>query len=500
MLNLLCVFIHAQKIATAKNVQLVSTPGVQLVLKGGIAFSGNTAWKDSGTTTLNANPVAGLSDWQDSTASGVLVNSYGTTIFNNSVNTTQILGPTTFYNLVTNGSGLNLRQSNEIKNNLQLNSGLVYFSNAADSIYVSNTALAAITSSGSYATSWVHGKLARNTSNNAVVYEFPVGKIRAAIDSLYAPIRIQKVNNNAAIYTTEYFPATPADHLNFMNPPIDHISEQEYWQISSNILGGPDDDARLTLTWRPYSVVGTSPATRDSLLIAHYINNSGFRWEPEYDVNQANIVSGTTSSGFITSNINVGSFIQAHKNFTLGSRSPFNKLPLEYFDWTVSGHNQTAQIQWNIINDADVLHYEIERSLTGALLTKINNTAALHYAGNGAYAVTDAAAQPGWNFYRIKITGKNNRSYYSDIKKVFIGEALAASVYPNPATDLLHIQFSRLPANARLEITDAAGRVITRNAITATHTLIRTSTWARGLYLLRVQYDGGGFVQQFVKQ
>lgn len=499
LLNILCVWVYAQKIATAKDVQLVSTPGIQIVMKGGIAFSGNTSWKDSGTTILKANPIANLADWLDSTASGVLLNPYGHTIFNNTFNTQQIKGVAAFYNLRTDGLGINLQQSNEVKNNLQLNNGLVYFSNAVDSIYVSNPALAGITSSGGYATSWVHGKLARNTNNSAVVYEFPVGKINGA-DSLYAPVRIQKVNNNAAIYTAVYFPVTPPDHFNFMNPPIDHISEQEYWQLSSNILAGLDDDARVTLTWRPHSVVGTSAATRDSLLVAHYINNTGFRWEPEYDVNQANIVSGTVSSGSVTTNINVGSFIQAHKNFTLASRSPFNKLPLEWLDWAVAARNNTAQIQWYIINDVDVLHYEIERSFTGSLFSRVNNTPALHYAGNGTYTITDATPQPGWNFYRIKITGKNNRSYYTDIKKVYIGEGLATSVYPNPAQNVLNVQFSRLPAgNAGLEITDAAGRIVTRKTITDAHTVIHTSTWAKGVYVLRVQYEGGGFVQRFIK-
>lgn len=499
LLNTGCIAIYAQKIATAKNVQLVSTPGVQLVLKGGMAFSGNTAWKDSGTTTLKADPVSGLADWQDSTATGVLVNAYGSILFSNHTNTQQIFGPTTFYTLTTDGMGINLRQSNEVKNNLQLNNGLVYFSNAFDSIYISSTALSAITSTGNFATSWVHGKLARNTSNSALVYVFPVGKIKGS-DSLFAPVSLQKGNNNNAVFTTEYFPTTPADHFNFLNPPIDHISEQEYWQISSDKLGGLDDDARLTLTWRPYSVVGTSAATRDSLLVAHYINNSGFRWEPEFDVNQANIVSGTVSSGFITTNIFVTSFIQAHKNFTLGSRSPFNKLPLEYLGWNVTARNNTAAVQWNVINDADVLYYEVERSLTGSLFAQINHTVALNYSGNGAYSVIDVTPQPGWNFYRIKITGRNNRSYYTGIKKVFIGEGFATSVYPNPVSGVLNIQFSKMPVNARMEITDAAGRLITGKAILGLHTVINTSTWANGLYLLRVQYEGGGFVQRFVKQ
>jgi hypothetical protein len=60
---------------------LVSTPGVRIVAQGGIKFTGTTSWKDSGTTSLLSNPAANISDWVDSTATGVLVGNIGSTIF-----------------------------------------------------------------------------------------------------------------------------------------------------------------------------------------------------------------------------------------------------------------------------------------------------------------------------------------------------------------------------------------------------------------------------------
>jgi hypothetical protein len=63
---------------------------------------------------------------------------------------------------------------------------LVYFQSAADSIYVTNAAIAAITSTSAYAKSWVHGKLSRLTNITGSEYLFPIGKIKSP-DSLYAP-------------------------------------------------------------------------------------------------------------------------------------------------------------------------------------------------------------------------------------------------------------------------------------------------------------------------
>lgn len=492
--------LFAQNLAKAKDVQVVVGAGTQVNITGGIQFAGTTQLTNNGTISLQKNPLnaVGGEHWADSTANVMTAASTGSVVLQ-SDRQQNIFGPTVFYNLETNGAGINLMQSNEVKNNLRLNGGLVYFTNATDSIYVSNTANSAISSSVFFNTSFVHGKLARRC-NTTLVYLFPTGKIKLT-DSLYAPVQVQKVNTNPAVYTVAYFPDLPFDAGNFMNPPIDHISQQEYWEISSNILSGLDDDARVSLTWRPYSVVGASTATRDSLLVAHYINNTGFRWEPEYDVNQANIVAGTSANGSVTTNINVGSFIQAHKLFTLGSRSPFNRLPLEQFNWQVNAVNNTSLVKWDVVNDVEITRYEVERSFSGSLFTPVGSKTAQGYTGSGTYNFTDATPQPGWNYYRIKMVAGNNRSYYSDIKKVYIGEGLNVSVYPNPARNYLNIQFSNLPQGNNLaEITDASGKVIEKRRITATVTSINTEHWARGVYLLRIYNNDKWFTKRFVKE
>jgi hypothetical protein len=495
------VMVRAQKIVTASGIQLVSTPGIQLAIKGGIEFNENTTWKDSGTTTLLANPVSGIANWQDNTASGVLVNAKGNTIFNNTVSTQQVIGRTTFYNLQTNGAGINLQQSNEVRNNLQLEKGLVYFTNDTDSIYVSNPSLTSISSTNGFATSWVHGKLARNCTSNASSYLFPTGKIKLT-DSLYAPVKLKKVNSNAAIYTVAYFPNTPADANNFLNPPIDHISQLEYWEITSNIVSGLDDDAAVSLSWRGYSAVGVNAATRDSLLVAHYINNSGFRWEPEFDLLQPNIVSGTAGSGFVTTNINVGSFTQAHKNFTLGSRSLFNRLPLEYIEWTVAAQNPGALIRWNIINDREVLKYEVERSNSGSFFNRVGTVSATGYTVSGSYSLHDDILQPGWNYYRIKVTGKNNQYFHTGIRKIYIGAEIAISIYPNPVQQNLFISFSNLPQHCSLLLYDVRGKLVHRQPVIGNKEVMRIHHLSKGLYeLLLVDENGNAITtKQVVKE
>lgn len=325
-LLLLPFTVSAQQIAHAKDVQLVSTPGIKLVLQGGIKFTGTTTWKDSGTTTLLTNPAANIADWVDST-SGVLINNEGTTVFNNTITQQEIIGPTAFYNLTLRDKATNLHQSNEVKNILALDTGLVYFQTATDSIYVSNAAIAAITSTSSYNKSWVHGKLSRKANVTGSEYLFPIGKING-IDSLYAPVKIDKAITTDAIYTAVYFPTLPFDNLNILNPPIDHISYVENWEVYCD-AAPVDANARLSLSWRGYSQVSANAAVRDSLLIAQYIFNPAGRWEATGGGYQAIVTGADSLSGYVKHRSLGVNYTYAERRYTLASWSKWNALPVK---------------------------------------------------------------------------------------------------------------------------------------------------------------------------
>src|SRR4051812_9550947 len=87
-----CFSLHtqAQQVVHARNINLVTTPGVQLVVQGGMKFTGTTTWKDRSTPALLPNPVAGQSDWVDSTT-GVFISTQGNTIFGNGSNVQQLI-------------------------------------------------------------------------------------------------------------------------------------------------------------------------------------------------------------------------------------------------------------------------------------------------------------------------------------------------------------------------------------------------------------------------
>lgn len=496
LLPFLC---EAQQIAQADNIQLVSGAGINLVTEGGIKFINATSWVDSGTITLKVNPVSGLANWVDSTAGGVLASNTGTTVFNNNTNTQELIGKSSFYNLTVNGKGINLHQSNEVKSTLALNNGLVYFQSASDSIYVSNPAIAAITSTSSYLTSWVHGKLSRVTNVTGTEYLFPVGKIKSP-DSLYAPVKFDKFNTNSATYSVTYFPAIPYQNTNFLNPPLDHISELEYWEIYSNVSGA-DASAKLSLSWRGYSRVSSFPLKRDSLLIAQYIYNSLGDWEATGGGFAATVTGADSLSGYVKHKSFGAGYTYAERRFTLGTYSHYNALPVHLIYWTAIANINKVRLEWNVQQEQDIRFYEVERSLNGVDYGHLITVPSMQQVAS-IYINYDIAPATGWNYYRLKLIDRIGRITYAGVRKVkFTDGENQVRIFPNPTTHYLNIQLPTYYTGALLNLYAIDGKLLSSHQVTSSNIQLDVSFLSAGGFVLKIiRNDNEIMNYQFIKQ
>jgi hypothetical protein len=485
-------------VTTSGNVRLNSSSGTRLVIQGGISFTGTTNFIDNGRVDLLTNPLGPASNWNDATVAGAYDGTSTGHVFFSAAALQTITGPTRFYDLTMDGTtGISLASDIEVRDNLFLNGGM--FTTGANKVYVSNGATNAIQSSNSFA-SFINGILERFTNVAGSDYLFPIGKVVSTVN-FYAPVRFNKINANSTRYTGEYFRAAPIDRTNIQSPPIDYISHVEYWELTSTATAGStDDDAALTLSWRNGSGVSTNPADWNDLMIAHYRNNSGFRWEPEFNTAGANIVSGTPSFGIITSNITVGSFTNADRRFTLSTRIPNNVLPLSKISWNVQGENRKARIAWDIENDSQVETYEIERSRNGNLFSSLTSSSAKQTNGFANYSATDESPYEGWNYYRIKIKGKNGSAVYTDVKKVWFQVTGIQKLYPNPAVDVVNLQLAADPApGSTLQIVDANGRIVYRSNVLLSNMQVPVQKLVPGNYTLQYITQGTIRSYQFIK-
>lgn len=495
----------SQQVARARHVNLVTTTSpsapLNIVIKGGISYIGNTtSFLQHGDFTLLSNPISGNSDWLDSTGGVITIPSTGMVNFRGASLLQQLTGPTRFYGLTIDNIGVNLNQSNEVRNQLNLNNGLIYFTNLSDSIYVSNPALTAVNYNIDpfTITSWVHGKLSRKANlATPAEYFFPIGKIKTG-DSLYAPVKFEKQNAADATWTAHYFPEEPIDRAN-KNPVLDHISKLEYWEITSHdFAAAVDNNAQLSLSWRTYSIVSPDPAVRDSLMVAHYFHDgTSFQWQPE-GVPPPSTAVGTVNFGFVKSEF-VADYTQPHRLFTLGTRTIANPLPLNLIDYYITLSSNVVTNYWKVVNDAAVKYYEVERGTDGVHFQYLTRIYAARRPDIVNYSSPDPSPVSGWNYYRLKIIDDQNNISYSEIRKAFIGDKGIFTIYPNPAGEFLYINLpSSNYAKRNLKLIDNSGKIISTMIPQSTLVRLSLKNLPGGTYYVRYEDEKGIITRPFI--
>lgn len=502
---------QAQQLVRASgNVQIVTTAGTKTVIDGGgITFLGTSLWKgtDDSLYLIKTSAVS-TEGWLDSTAAGAMdVTSTGTVFFRGT-NRQSFFGPTRFYNMtVRNAIGDTLLSSCEVRNELRLDTGFVFTRSGYgnDSLLVSNPAINAISSTSNYTESWVNGRLSRTgnvigsaTPNPATAYLFPVGKT----DSLYAPVKLAKTNATTSTWTAEYTPGVPFDYTNIFNPPVDHISTVEYWEISSSTPGTTNDDAMLSLSWRGYSEVSANAAVRDSLLVVQYIDRPPFTWDAPGGWATGRAIGADSLSGYVTSNALTNNYTYLERRFTLGSFSKFNALPAKLLYFTAIADGNRVRLNWEVANEQETVKYEIEKSLTASNFSKIG-TVNSRQLSQSAYIDFDNAPALGWNYYRLKIIDKSGSFAYSPVRPVkFEKGQEEVKIFPVPATDVLNVLLPSSYVNkATLMLYGIDGKFVSSYKPTVNNVKLNMKPLSGGTYVLRIIKAGGETeTHTFIKQ
>ena len=420
-------------------------------------------------------------------------------------------GKTRFYNhYIRNINGDTLLSSCEVRNILNLDTGYVYTKTGygTDSFLVSNPATTAIVSTSNFTKSWVNGRLSRVGNVQYTVtalppfapfYLFPVGKT----DSLYAPVKMAKITAATTTWTMEYFKSTPFNYTNVQNPPVDHVSRVEYWEISSNTTTATDDDAFVSLSWRGYSRVSATFGIRDSLQVAQYINNPTFKWNfPGSPSWVTGWVNGPDSlSGYVTSRTGSIAFDSSQRRFTLGTYSKYNALPVNLVYFTAIGDGNKVRLNWEADNEQDIITYEEQRSLTGTNFSMLSSVSSRQLS-QSFYTDYDNSPAMGWNYYRLKIFDRAGNYTYSPVRPVYFGKGLEeVKIFPNPARDYLHILLPSSYAGAvTLRVYGIDGKFISSMKPVASTVQLNVSALPAGTYILQIiKNDGSRENYRFVK-
>ena len=285
---------------------------------------------------------------------------------------------------------------------------------------------------GASENSFVFGTIQiRNCTGATFNTTFPTGDSiwyngGGVVKHFYAPIGFQSTttqgNQTTRGFNASYSYQWPINSGN-TGTNVDHVSKVEYWnldRISSTVNG------RVTLSWRPKSYVNDLA----SLLVVRY---DGTNWVKS-TATSAHTTTGDTLNGTITATDPFTTF----SPFTLGGGTVIlNPLPVNFVSVKAFRLEQnTAQVNWMVSDEKEVVKYEIERSLNGTAFETVGSVAAKGMlSGIENYSFVDYTCPKGIVFYRIKEISTNSSSYSRIVSVAGTAADLTngtITVVPNP--------------------------------------------------------------------
>lgn len=181
-----------------------------------------------------------------------------------------------------------------------------------------------------------------------------------------------------------------------------------------------------------------------------------------------------------------------------------NALPITLLSFTGEKKGHTSWLKWQTASEYNNDRFEIETSKDGV---NFNYIGSVNSRGNSittqSYDFTDIVPVKGNNYYRLKQIDKDGKHTYSKTVNVSFDEAGSpVSIYPNPVTSELFIDFARPSENVTVTIFASDGKLVKKqslNDVQRTRT-INVNKLRPGTYVLRINTSEDVYQLRFVKR
>ena len=482
--------------------------GGNITFNTGTIFNGNTG-------TINVAGNYGIA------ATAVMNPGSGTVVFNgNSAQTvTNDNNGTIFNNLTINNSsvsGITLAGTSGITMTgiLTLTDGLV---NTNLTNILTLTATATNPGGGSLA-SFVNGPMRKTGTTN---FTFPVGKPVQPTTTIlppnnpintggYRPIGISNISPSSAVTETfqaEYQLANPylqgTISANALGAGLQGISRCEYWDLTRTGTA----TATVTLSWSEntlgQSQCNVGPYITDvtaAVVVPYY----GVQWGDQnstfFGQSGSTAVDATNLIGTISWDGSTG-IIDSYQKFVIGTINwQLAPLPFDLTVFNATGKNKQVQLDWTVNNNQQIKEYTLERSRDGQRFEFFKTVSARAQEQRASYTDLDPAPFAGWNYYRLRAVTHSGEVFYSDTRKVNMGQQAEIGLSPNPARNILTIRLPHAGAVTELTISNTVGQVLRQLKPTADVLTVNLSAWPSGVYYVRMISATDVIVKPFVKE
>ena len=336
---------------------------------------------------------------------------------------------TSFYDLTINKStaapALALSSRAVVQHHLDLIDGVVSSSDGNEVIILDN----ATTSNGNDS-SFISGPVQKVGDDPFI---FPLGD-----NGHWARLQLSDLINSPAVtdtFTASYSQGRHAesfwDSLDYLGNPggMKNVSIVEYWELARN---SGNTQPRVTLYWED----GNSSYINDltDLTIAHYLGGSA--WKPE-----PTTVSGTVAAGSITTNDHLDTF----SPFTFGSFTKgVNPLPITLLDFKATLVDDRVRLDWVTTAEINNDYFLIEKTLDGKAFETIGK---VEGSGNSStrksYEYFDFNPSINYSYYRLRQVDFDGQYSYSPLVAISYQPLFEFSMYPNPASTVVHLKLGK---------------------------------------------------------
>ncbi|MBX2931552.1 MAG: T9SS type A sorting domain-containing protein [Chitinophagaceae bacterium] len=164
-------------------------------------------------------------------------------------------------------------------------------------------------------------------------------------------------------------------------------------------------------------------------------------------------------------------------------------VPLIYTNFTATLQNKNVSLQWQTANEINVSYFNVQRSGNGTDFYAINKVNAKNESYN-EYSITDVQPLNGRSYYRIEAVDKDGKITYSKIENIqYSTFNTQLSIYPNPAKDVLNIQYSNIKEVSIIDLTGR--RLLNKNYDDLTFVQLNIATLSKGIYFVKVTNTEG---------
>jgi len=182
--------------------------------------------------------------------------------------------------------------------------------------------------------------------------------------------------------------------------------------------------------------------------------------------------------------------------------TPVVLLPLHLTSFTGKVNTNNVVLSWATRGEKNLADFEIEKRLSGGDYITIGKMSANNSVASKNYSFIDPKALIATTNYRLKMLDKDGSYSYSNELSFVPSKQTEFSIYPNPASNVLNIEFSPLIQNATAEVFDFSGKKRIQKTLyeNSTFTQLNISSLSSGTYLLRI-YNGIKTINQlFIKK